>query len=166
MNTRLDGHNMSFAEKLEKALSELKNKPLVPYAKAAKQFGEDEGVYVLWASPKLVSSLKGKKLKIHAARALNGEVELQMTTAFNVACNRPNGERCYYVGKTCNFKKRHAIRRHTKLEEILGPAWSQKKIKEHLQYSFISVKDWKLRFFLECGAIAAFLPVLNTQPER
>jgi hypothetical protein len=151
---------------LEHALSELRNKPLVPYADAAKQFGEDKGIYVIWASPKLVSSLKGKKLEIHAARALNGGVQLRLTPAFQQACASESGERCYYVGKTTNFKKRHAIRRHGKLETILGADWNQKRIKEHLQYSFISVEDWELRFFLECYAIAAFLPVLNTQPER
>jgi hypothetical protein len=166
MNTRLSGYNMSFPEKLEHTLSELKKKPLVSYANAAKQFGEDEGIYVIWASKKLVSSLKGKKLVIHAAKSLNGEVELKMTSAFQQAYARSNGDRCYYVGKTTNFKRRHAIRRHEKLEKILGPDWNQKKIKEHLQYSFISAKDWRLRFFLECYAIAAFLPVLNTQPER
>lgn len=157
---------MRFSEELKHALSELKKKPLVSYADATKQFGEDKGIYVIWATQKLVSALKGKKLVIQAAKALNGKVELRMKAAFQRACTRSDGERCYYVGKTTNFKKRHAIRRHRKLEEILGSTWSQKRIKDHLQYSFISINDWELRFFLECYAIATFLPVLNTQPER
>lgn len=157
---------MRYAKQLEADLTKLKAQPLIPYKEAAKKFGDDQGVYVIWASRELVEALQGKKLAIHAAKKLQGQVKLDIGPAFKQASIGPNKERCYYIGKTTDFKKRHEIRRHGKLEEILDPSWSQKKIKEQLQYSFIPIEDWKLRFFFECYAIAKFLPVLNTQPER
>lgn len=156
---------MNFSDKLKNALDKLGSRPLVPYGEGVERFGESSGIYVLWVMPKLIRALRGKELSIHAAKALDGEVFLDMSSAFRQA-SELDGARCYYVGKTTNFKKRHVIRRHKKLEKLLGADWSQKRINEQLCYTFIKVNDWKLRFFLECYVIAALLPVLNTQPER
>lgn len=136
---------MNYADEMEKHLATLLEQPLTPYLDGVEKFADREGVYVIWASSKLTASLRGKELKIHAAKKMGNEVTLSISLALKQSIEK-DGCKCLYIGKTTDFKARHAIRRHKKLREIISPELSG-HFKSEMCYSFVAIKDWKIRFF-------------------